>query len=292
MTKAASPSSPPPADFFSSLGWAGFSLLGSGHKQESLPNQDRVFAAVSWMGENDRVLFALCDGHGQEGHLCAEFLLEHLTSGLIELGYERNRGQALQAFCRREDRAIEQTYRTGGTTFVLADISPKDIFLAHVGDSRATALCSHGPYTLTKDHDANHISTREKEAIHRRGGIVLSTTDGKQQRVVSLDIKTAQGLAIYRSLGDRPYGRGPSPDPDLRTVAWATLTPYRHLVLWSDGAWYLCKDFYTPSLSLGRLLGSSDASDMALRLRQHIVDRFPDDDATAMVIDLSAFRPS
>ncbi len=285
-----------PADFFSGPGWATFSLTGERHIKKDLPNQDSVLLVPSFLGESGRTLFALCDGHGRDGHLCAQRLLDHLPTNLPELAYTQDPSKALKEFCRVQDRYLEDRLFHGGTTLVIADVSPQRILIAHVGDSRATMVTSHHRMAdLTVDHHVSLIPPQELEALQRRGGMVVAIGKKRtpflcavEEDPIYIDIHT---LTTYRSIGDYHFGRGPSSTPDVQLFSWDQLSQGTHLLLWSDGACGAISETAFSSSVIRRIFHPSSIEEISLRLREEIVRAEPFDDATAMVVDLSSFRP-
>ncbi|KAH0549696.1 Protein phosphatase 1B [Cotesia glomerata] len=117
-----------------------------------------------------------------------------------------------------------------GSTAVCAFISPKHIYIANCGDSRAV-LCSAGnPVFSTRDHKP--VLPAEKERIQAAGGsVILARVNGS--------------LAVSRALGDYEYknieGRGPceqlvSPEPEI-FVRDRDMEHDEFLVLACDGIW-------------------------------------------------------
>lgn len=113
---------------------------------------------------------------------------------------------------------------------VCAFISPKKVYVANCGDSRAVLCRSGNPIFSTRDHKP--VLPAEKERIVKAGGNVVI------QRVNGL-------LAVSRALGDYEYknveGRGPceqlvSPEPEI-FVRDRDEDNDEFLVLACDGIW-------------------------------------------------------
>jgi len=287
---------PLPADFFSGSGWSAFSLRGEGHVRKNLPNQDGILFLPSFLGESGRTLFVLCDGHGRDGHLCVQQLLDQLYGALLDFSYAQDPSKALKEFCRSQDRYLEDRLFHGGTTLVVADVSPQRILIAHVGDSRATLVTSHHRMAdLTVDHHVSRIPPQELEALQRRGGMVAAIGKKRTPFLCAveedsryIDIHT---LTTYRSIGDYHFGRAPSPVPDVQPFSWDQLLQSTHLLLWSDGACGAINEAALSSSVIRRIFHPSSIEEISLRLREEIIRAEPFDDATAMVVDLSFFRP-
>nr|CAI5845503.1 unnamed protein product [Callosobruchus analis] len=179
--------------------------------------------------------FAVFDGHAgaKVSAHCAEHLLDTIMAteefqedvmkaihkGFLELDSQM---RALPEMTSGEDKS--------GTTAVCAFVSPKTIYIANCGDSRAV-LCSRGqPVFSTQDHKPGLPSERDR--ILKAGGSVMI------QRVNG-------SLAVSRALGDFEYknveGRGPceqlvSPEPEI-FVRERDEDGDEFLVLACDGVW-------------------------------------------------------
>ncbi|XP_045459999.1 protein phosphatase 1B-like isoform X1 [Harmonia axyridis] len=194
--------------------------------------------AKTQLGEGelkDWSYFAVFDGHAGAGvsKHCASHLLEAIMAtdefqedtkkgihtGFLELDSQM---RSLPELSSGEDRS--------GTTAVCAFISPRLIYIANCGDSRAV-LCRQGePVFSTQDHKPGLPS--ELDRIVKAGGsVMISRVNGS--------------LAVSRALGDYDYknveGRGPceqlvSPEPDI-FVRDRDDTQDEFLVLACDGVW-------------------------------------------------------
>lgn len=179
--------------------------------------------------------FAIFDGHAgaRVSAHCAEHLLETIMqteefeedvmkgihNGFLELD---SRMRALPEMTSGEDKS--------GSTAVCAFVSPRLIYVANCGDSRAV-LCREGnPVFTTQDHKPG--LPMERERIIKAGGSVMI------QRVNG-------SLAVSRALGDYEYknveGRGPceqlvSPEPEI-FVRDRDDSSDEFLVLACDGVW-------------------------------------------------------
>ncbi|KAI4487950.1 hypothetical protein M0802_011654 [Mischocyttarus mexicanus] len=187
-------------------------------------------------GLSDWSYFAVFDGHA--GALVSEHSAEHLLecimkteefkaedvikaihSGFLQLDVEM---RDLPEMSDGKDKS--------GSTAVCAFISPRNIYIANCGDSRAV-LCSSGcPVFSTRDHKP--FLAAEKERIQNAGGSVMI------QRVNG-------ALAVSRALGDYEYknlkDRGPceqlvSPEPEI-FVRDRDDEHDEFLVLACDGIW-------------------------------------------------------
>ncbi|XP_022909138.1 protein phosphatase 1A [Onthophagus taurus] len=179
--------------------------------------------------------FAVFDGHAgaKVSAHCSEHLLDTIMAteefqedvmkgihnGFLNLD---NNMRLLPEVSSGEDKS--------GSTAVCAFISPRLVYVANCGDSRAILCQSGGPVFTTQDHKPS-LPT-EKERIVKAGGSVMI------QRVNG-------SLAVSRALGDYEYknleGRGPceqlvSPEPEI-FVRDREESSDEFLVLACDGIW-------------------------------------------------------
>jgi serine/threonine protein phosphatase PrpC len=103
-----------------------------------------------------------------------------------------------------------------GTTLTALLIRDRQLFLAHVGDSRAFRWDANGLQQLTTDHSL--VAT-----MVARGQITADEIYTHPQRSV-----------IYRSIGDRPT-------VEVDTSVWA-LAPGDRLIACSDGLWEMLRN--------------------------------------------------
>ncbi|ENN78131.1 protein phosphatase 1A isoform X2 [Dendroctonus ponderosae] len=179
--------------------------------------------------------FAVFDGHA--GARVSAHCADHLLDAIVaqeEFSEDVIKG-IRQGFLELDDKMrnlpeMSSGEDKSGTTAVCAFISPKGLFIANCGDSRAV-LCRNGsPAFSTQDHKPGLPS--EMARIVRAGGSVM--------------IHRVNGsLAVSRALGDFEYknvkGRGPceqlvSPEPEI-FVQDRDHRLDEFLVLACDGVW-------------------------------------------------------
>lgn len=148
-----------------------------------------------------------------------EDVMKGIHNGFLDLD---NKMRSLPEMTSGKDKS--------GTTAVCAFVSPRLIYVANCGDSRAVLCRSGSPIFSTQDHKPGLPS--EYERIVKAGGNV------KIQRVNG-------NLAVSRALGDYEYknveGRGPceqlvSPEPEI-FVRDRDDDGDEFLVLACDGIW-------------------------------------------------------
>jgi protein phosphatase len=115
---------------------------------------------------------AVCDGIGghEGGSIASQLAINTVKASLKDIDFDRLNseqivdalGQAIfaanDAICDRNDRENRQEKYRMGTTIVLAYIHASQLFLTHVGDSRAYRITSSGCEQVTVDDD---LASRE-----------------------------------------------------------------------------------------------------------------------------------
>lgn len=209
--------------------------------------EDAHSAMIGLPGQRkDWSFFAVFDGHAGHGvsRYCAEKLLEAIISNddFCRIEYESGepnhdsiKSGIKTGFLQLDDqlRALPEI-STGedksGSTAICSLISPKQLFIANCGDSRA--VLSRGKTVALSTCDHKPANPGEKKRITDAGGSVMI------QRVNG-------SLAVSRALGDFEYknvpGRGPceqlvSPEPEVY-VETRDLENDEFLVLACDGIW-------------------------------------------------------
>ncbi|KAH9509315.1 Protein phosphatase 1B [Bulinus truncatus] len=197
----------------------------------------------------DWSFFAVFDGHAgaRVSAVCAEELLGHITQNEDFRGKpDLTDGTEIQpsiedvlAGIKKGFLNLDEKMRTlpevisgedkSGSTAVCSIVSPRHIFFANCGDSRAV-LCRNGKCAFaTTDHKP--VNPRERERIQNAGGSVMI------QRVNG-------SLAVSRALGDFEYknveGKGPceqlvSPEPEI--FVEERNPDDQFMVLACDGIW-------------------------------------------------------
>ncbi|XP_052027709.1 probable protein phosphatase 1N isoform X5 [Apodemus sylvaticus] len=154
--------------------------------------------------------FAVLDGHG--GARAARFGARHLPGHVLgELGpaplEPDGVRQALRSAFLHADAQLSALWPRGdpgGSTAVALLVSPRFLYLAHCGDSRALLSRSGSVAFCTEDHRPHR--PRERERIHDAGGTV------RRRRVEG-------SLAVSRALGDFAYKQAPGRPPELQLVS-------------------------------------------------------------------------
>lgn len=136
-------------------------------------NEDQCFpASGSYLPQTPESLLIVCDGVG--GHdggevasaIAIEAVQEHLSQVILDtLAPEQIKQELITACCHandliseRNDQEKRQERARMGTTLVMALIHDQQLYVAHIGDSRAYLVTKVGCYQLTVDDD---IASRE-----------------------------------------------------------------------------------------------------------------------------------
>lgn len=204
--------------------------------------------------------FAVFDGHAgaKVSAYCAEHLLDAIMDteefqedvmkgihkGFLELD---NKMRLLPEMSSGEDKS--------GTTAVCAFVSPRWLYIANCGDSRAV-LCRDGcPVFSTQDHKPGLPSERER-ILNAGGSVMIQRVNGS--------------LAVSRALGDYEYknveGKGPceqlvSPEPEI-FVRDRDNEADEFLVLACDGVWDVMSNEDLCSYIHNRLLVTDNLQDV------------------------------
>ncbi|XP_037675581.1 probable protein phosphatase 1N isoform X2 [Choloepus didactylus] len=179
--------------------------------------------------------FAVLDGHS--GARAARFGARHLPGHVLEaLGPAPREPEDVLGALRRAFLSADARLRAlwprgepGGSTALALLVSPRFLYLAHCGDSRAVLSRAGAMAFSTEDH--RPMRPRERERIHDAGGTI------RRWRLEG-------SLAVSRALGDFAYKEVPGRPPELQLVsaepevaALARQVEDEFMLLASDGVW-------------------------------------------------------
>lgn len=179
--------------------------------------------------------FAVLDGHG--GARAALFGARHLPGHVLEaLGPAPGEPEGVCQALRRAFLSADTRLRSlwprgepGGSTAVALLVSPRFLYLAHCGDSRAVLSRAGAVAFSTEDH--RPLRPRERDRIYDAGGTIC------RRRLEGF-------LAVSRALGDFAYKEAPGRPPELQLVsaepevtALARRAEDEFMLLASDGVW-------------------------------------------------------
>jgi serine/threonine protein phosphatase PrpC len=172
-------------------------------------------------------VYGVFDGHGGDGiaNHCAEQLGHKIQSNSNEKNIPKN---ILESFSQVDSdyKACTTNDSTEGTTAVVVVLKGSELFVGHVGDSKAVLIKNDGSSaSLTSDHKPDRSD--EKQRIEAAGGDV-SCQQGDVFRVNGV-------LAVSRALGDyylKPFVCS-TPEISNRQI----FSDDAYLLLASDGLW-------------------------------------------------------
>jgi serine/threonine protein phosphatase PrpC len=213
-------------------------------------NEDSYFAFEAMLQYDDRRepfgLFIVADGMGghQKGEeasslaarVAASYLAEHVYVPYL---YQAARGasgqpinEALINAVENANLAVQQTVPDGGTTLTAALVMGSNVYIAHVGDSRAYLFRQGDIKQITRDHSL-------------------------AQRLEELGQGTSDQLAGVQNVLYRAVGQNSTVEVD---TFMQPLAPGSSLLLCSDGLWGL-----VPAASLKAILTAAATPQDACR---------------------------
>lgn len=202
----------------------------SHHSSHSVkyPNQDRAF--IHEISPYFTV-FAVFDGHGEKGHLVAQFVSSAFQKLLIDdfpstsdhnAHYSLTTSQVFawmkQAFTKVEIMLIKESNidcRYSGSTASLGVRYRNSVLIGYIGDSKVAGFQFHGkkPLCLIETPDHSPASRQETMRIRKTGATVTETQLQHFSKPISRIVEA--GLSLSRAFGDlaaRQYGVISEPD--------------------------------------------------------------------------------
>lgn len=208
------------------------SLKGYKQRSPECPNQDSELVMDLGSG---RLLAAIFDGHGQNGHLVSHRsreVFEQHAQHLAAASAKDVRRALVAGFADTQRVVVRENLAvlSGSTaTVVLIDVVAMCATVAYVGDSKLVIATAEGVAFETSDH---RIDDAAAASIAKHGGEVRAVDGARRLYVRGEDFP---GLAVCRSLGDvEAASAGLSAVPEVREVP---LAPGWAVALASDGVW-------------------------------------------------------
>jgi len=274
--------------------------LGGNHHGESyIASSNADFGNAS--GQNSRLasgrlLVAVFDGHGVQGHRAAQRareLFEENARSLIApaaAGAPRELPAALNWLFFHVHKCFEREgfCQASGTTCTTAVIDPgsETVTVAHVGDSKLVIGNGGRVVFETVDHD---IDAEDIRRINDSGGEVfeLQLANGKKVRRAVVQGTSGPGLSISRALGDLDaHCIGVLCEPVVHAGLPFPLGSV--LVAASDGVW----DVISKETAVSHCAKPIDIQEVARSLACEARGLWPAnddiDDVTALVVKTSA----
>jgi len=230
----------------------------------SKPNQDRLLVESCLNGYPGHHLFSVFDGHGKEGHHCAQFVQERLVDALC--ASEHLSSNVTEAYTTAFDQINKAMHKDrsvrdmeSGTTAVTVMVRDGELQVANIGDSRAILVqCSGEDETkwtaVELTHDHTPFRHDELERV-RCCGAQVATSDEINGYVGAMHPSEwksddpprcfvpnvgAPGTGFTRSIGDTMAETiGVNAVPEVM----------QHSITGKDRAFIVCSDGITEHLS-------------------------------------------
>lgn len=209
-------------------------LHGQKTRHPGWPNQD-VDLVVPL--NEELMLVAVFDGHGQHGHFTAARLRsifdQHATS-LARLPQKALTEALADLFHLAQETLLSENlaHWSGATgTVAMVDSRAGTVTVAHVGDSTLVICNGDKVVATTKDHKVDSVAERR---ILAHGGEVRCQVGETVRRIFGKG-SDFPGLAMARALGDQEAQKlGCSFEPEF---TYMTFKPGDTLIVASDGLW-------------------------------------------------------
>lgn len=241
-----------------------FGLSVTGPVREE--NQDSILLPGPRASQFPGSLYAVADGMGgySHGELASSLAIQHMLQTVRD-------GDTITSPVKTLQRGLEtanfEIYKTAqqlgagrmGTTLTAAYIAGNQLYMLHVGDSRAYLMrgdklsCITNDHTMVGDLVRSRLITPEQLRVHAQRSVLT--------RSVGLALFVQPDINIHKlQIGDK-------------------------LILCSDGLWSVMED-----AEIGQIAGSSASSQgLAEELVELALSRGTDDNCSAVAIQLRGF---
>ena len=200
-------------------------------------------------------LFAILDGHGENGHLVSQFASKMIIKKFISITSKFSDTESIYNFLKKSDfqkiidifleidkKIMEQKgfdITLSGTTCCLVIQLYEHIICSNIGDSRGILIFDDNKI-FELSHDSKPEVPEETKRINLMGGIVdqFKNEEGEKTGPYRVYIKDMElpGLAMSRSFGDKKAKScGVIPYPDI--IEYTLSNDSKYMVICSDGVW-------------------------------------------------------
>ena len=227
----------------------------TGHRKK---NQDNYIIEKNINNILEFNIFAVLDGHGDNGHIVSQLASKYLIKKFTNLTKDFGDTESIYNFLKKSDyqkiinifletdtEIITKTkfdISLSGSTCVFVIQLGEHIICANIGDSRAILVYDkNGQNNIFElSHDSKPDVPEEKKRIELLGGTVRQVEDenGEKTGPYRVYMKNSEqpGLAMSRSFGDKKAKFcGVIPIPDI--VEYNLKWNYKYMVICSDGVW-------------------------------------------------------
>ena len=227
----------------------------TGHRKK---NQDNFIIEKNINNIFEFNIFAVLDGHGDNGHIVSQLASKYLIKKFTNLTKDFTDVEAIYNFLKKSDyqkiinifletdtEIITKTkfdVSLSGSTCVFVIQLGEHIICANIGDSRAILIYEENGQNkiFELSRDSKPDVPEEKKRIEILGGIVDQIKDENGERTgpfrVYMKDTEQPGLAMSRSFGDKKAKYcGVIPIPDI--IEYNLKWNYKYMVICSDGVW-------------------------------------------------------
>ena len=228
----------------------------TGHRKK---NQDNYIIEKNLNNILGFNLFAILDGHGENGHIASQLASKYLIKKFTNITNKFNDTESIYSFLKKPDfqkiidifleidnEIINQKkfdISLSGTTCVLVIQLGEHLICSNIGDSRAILIYEENNKNkiFELSHDSKPDIPEEKKRINLMGGTVDKVEDetGEKSGPYRVYIKNKEqpGLAMSRSFGDKKAKScGVIPYPDIIEFNLNN-NDCKYMVICSDGVW-------------------------------------------------------
>ena len=228
----------------------------TGHRKK---NQDNCIMEKNLNNIQGFNLFAVLDGHGENGHIVSQLASKYLIKKFTNISKNYIDNETLYNFLKLSDfqKIIDIFMETdneiihqknldislSGTTCVLVIQLGEHLICSNIGDSRAILIYEENNENkiFELSHDSKPDVPEEKKRINIMGGRVDKITDenGEKTGPYRVYMKNTEqpGLAMSRSFGDKKAKScGVIPYPDIIEFNLNN-NDSKYMVICSDGVW-------------------------------------------------------
>ena len=224
----------------------------TGHRKK---NQDNYIIEKNLNNILGFNLFAILDGHGDNGHLVSQLASKYIIKKFTKITNSFNDTEKIYNYFKKNDfqkiidifleidkEIIDQKkfdISLSGTTCVLVIQLNDHLICSNIGDSRAILIYDENKI-FELSHDSKPNIPEEEKRINLMGGVVDQVEDEDGEKTgpyrVYIRDKDQPGLAMSRSFGDKKAKScGVIPYPDI--IEYNLNNDSKYMVLCSDGVW-------------------------------------------------------
>ena len=237
--------------------------------------------------------FAVCDGHGADGHLVSGMIKGNFLISLEKFLTHYPADVALsKAVNEMSEKVLHSKIDTdfAGSTFVGVLLHGDNLVCGNVGDSGAVVGAFQGswkPRKLSQDHKPSRPD--EAARIIAKGGRISSHVHGGPLRIWYKS-ENIPGLAMTRSIGDKASREiGLTSEAEMLSIKLSSKDKF--VIIASDGLWEFITEQEAVSI-VGELVVQGKSEMSCSRLLNEAVHRWNQhsasvDDITIVIVFLS-----